>query len=118
MALGKKRDETGRPVDPIEQSKVGAVEHRKPEPPAAPSPIAAPAHVAEATKAKDKWPTVVTAPVAAAPVVYRVLSDKRISWESSMIKLRKGNLVGEHSHGPGCIERMRNAGVALELVKE
>jgi len=50
---------------------------------------------------------------------YVVQNDKiTISWGESMLRLRKGTIIGEHSHGPGAVDRMRNAGVALKLLEE
>jgi hypothetical protein len=113
MALGKRRDESGRPIDPMEQSKVIAVEPKRAES----SPVASvPARSTETKKPADE-PVVVTRSGIVHENKYRVTADKRISWGSSMIRLKKGAVVSESTHGQGAMDRMLAAGVALELVK-
>lgn len=63
-------------------------------------PKAAPPKLQVATKSK--------------PARYEVVNDVTISWGSSMIRLRPGSVVGDSTHGPGAVEKMRNAGVALK----
>lgn len=48
---------------------------------------------------------------------YRVTNAITISWGASQIRFMPGVVVSERTHGPGCISKFRNAGVALEEVK-
>lgn len=49
---------------------------------------------------------------------YRVTNKVTISWNNQMIRLQPPVIISEATHGPGAIEKMRNSGVALELIEE
>jgi hypothetical protein len=51
-----------------------------------------------------------------APPSFQVQRKITVSWGGTFITLNPGDVVSEASYGPGSVERLRNAGVALEPV--
>lgn len=55
--------------------------------------------------------------VSAAPPAsmdFRVLVDITVSWGGQFLRLAAGDVLSDKQYGPGAMERMRVAGVALE----
>jgi len=55
--------------------------------------------------------------VSAAPPAsmdFRVLVDITVSWGGQFLRLTAGDILSDKQYGPGAMERMRVAGVALE----
>jgi len=44
----------------------------------------------------------------------KVANNVRVAWKGQFIRLRKGDVVEESHYGPGCHERMIDAGVSFE----
>lgn len=115
--------------DPLEDAKVVHKEEKKPgwfgkkkdEPEGSvdqeAAPAAQPAPAApEAPKAEEK-PAV--APEVSPSKKYRVLKDKVFSYRGNVTTLKAGVVVDERGYGgPGSIDKLKDAGVELEEVKE
>lgn len=105
---------TKKAVDPLAGVRVAAPE----------SPVQAPTMLAQPPAPKQS-----AAPSApeVAPVVaqvrpveqerYRVKETKLISWGGQMIRVHGGSIVSDEKYGPRSFERMRGAGVVLELAE-
>jgi hypothetical protein len=51
-----------------------------------------------------------------APAIYKVVRKITVSWGGQFIRLAEGDLISDASYGPRSVERMRECGVAMELV--
>lgn len=49
-------------------------------------------------------------------VKYVVANRITVSWGGQMLTLNPGDLVGESSYGPGCVEKLRSYGVKIDEV--
>ena len=100
--------------DPLEAAKIKTANGAAPTP--GPAKVEA---KAEAKPVVKPVPDPVVPPVVPVKKVaqYEVLNDVTLSWGRGMIRLKKGVIVSEQSHGPGAIDRMIAAGVALKRVE-
>lgn len=109
MATKKKKTTA---TDPLEEAKMDA-------PDAVDAP---PADRSEDDTAEVKVPKHEPAPAAPPPEPpksverpeWEVQKKITISWGKQMLTLQPGTRIGVHTHGPGCVKKMRDAGVALK----
>lgn len=106
---------TKKPADPLAAVRVaapqGAPDASQPgQAPTTPATIVSPpAPAKEAPKVASSKPVEVER--------YRVKETKLISWGGQMITVREGSIVSDEKYGPRSFERMRSAGVVLELAE-
>ncbi len=96
--------------DPLEAAKIQAPE--SPPQPSQVAPTLAPPPKAAPQLEEPVLPP--PGPPPAPPEVYKVVGRHTISWSGQFIKLNPGDLISERLYGAGAIQRMRDAGVALE----
>lgn len=102
--------------DPVGASSAAAESPERSEGAAAslsPDQLSPPSSDANAEPEADLAPPVLPTPVPTERVVRKIT----ISWGGQMITLNPGDLVSDASYGPRSRERMRECGVALELVE-
>ena len=93
--------------DPLEDAKMSEEELEAEE---------APPELAPTDAEKAPPPKLPDAPPPPRPPQYKVVRQITLSWGGQFITLREGSVVSEASHGPGSVDKMREAGVALEEV--